>query len=112
MRAENPSASWKLYVLSKNALPGALEAAAAGGCDWNICPYSCQEDHNILWWRGGGTTRCCGWGWRWHPRRARGLIRQLGGRTSCALKHDVTHIWRSEEHTSELQSLRHLVCRL
>src|SRR5436853_5216236 len=23
-----------------------------------------------------------------------------------------THQWRSEEHTSELQSLRHLVCRL
>src|SRR5437899_9279022 len=23
-----------------------------------------------------------------------------------------THMWRSEEHTSELQSLRHLVCRL
>src|SRR5437899_8925304 len=23
-----------------------------------------------------------------------------------------THSWRSEEHTSELQSLRHLVCRL
>src|SRR5258705_1902069 len=24
----------------------------------------------------------------------------------------VCHAWRSEEHTSELQSLRHLVCRL
>src|SRR5262245_62222832 len=24
----------------------------------------------------------------------------------------VTHVFRSEEHTSELQSLRHLVCRL
>src|SRR5437899_8372734 len=26
--------------------------------------------------------------------------------------HDTSHHFRSEEHTSELQSLRHLVCRL
>src|SRR5205814_8364338 len=33
---------------------------------------------------------------------------------SAVLLIDVSHVWstRSEEHTSELQSLRHLVCRL
>src|ERR1039458_7216928 len=30
----------------------------------------------------------------------------------CALAHAVSGFRRSEEHTSELQSLRHLVCRL
>src|SRR5258705_1136767 len=37
-------------------------------------------------------------------RRARRLLRPHGER--------VAHGGRSEEHTSELQSLRHLVCRL
>src|SRR5205814_6385526 len=40
----------------------------------------------------------------------------LGGRTTkSALKSSMDHVFRlarSEEHTSELQSLRHLVCRL
>src|SRR5438045_6140273 len=32
--------------------------------------------------------------------------------TSCAPRESARRIARSEEHTSELQSLRHLVCRL
>src|SRR5262245_64633312 len=32
--------------------------------------------------------------------------------TNYALLHEASHGNRSEEHTSELQSLRHLVCRL
>src|SRR5256884_7336129 len=30
----------------------------------------------------------------------------------CAQTHPVSTLWRSEEHTSELQSRLHLVCRL
>src|SRR5437899_9366042 len=39
------------------------------------------------------------------PRRARGRRRRVRPRGASGLR-------RSEEHTSELQSLRHLVCRL
>src|SRR5947199_7358825 len=45
-------------------------------------------------------------------------IYYVGGRAVAALvygrqKHVINvFVWRSEEHTSELQSLRHLVCRL
>src|SRR5262245_64892754 len=47
-------------------------------------------------------------GLRREPRSERSL---LSCRPETA---DVTYrrVWRSEEHTSELQSLRHLVCRL
>src|ERR1035441_5125205 len=39
---------------------------------------------------------------RWGPRKLKRILeRDQPGR-----------LWRSEEHTSELQSLRHLVCRL
>src|SRR5258705_12577981 len=36
----------------------------------------------------------------------------LPGRLGCASRQGVRPLRRSEEHTSELQSLRHLVCRL
>src|SRR5437899_9242183 len=39
-----------------------------------------------------------------------GLL-ELGGRSQAGLGRAMQS-WRSEEHTSELQSLRHLVCRL
>src|SRR5258705_10829511 len=41
----------------------------------------------------------------WSPRRLLGTSRKCGMESSWTLH-------RSEEHTSELQSLRHLVCRL
>src|ERR1039458_6415158 len=36
----------------------------------------------------------------------------LGSRSPLPSAHALVHVERSEEHTSELQSLRHLVCRL
>src|ERR1039458_10423831 len=36
---------------------------------------------------------------------------RLGGKVRNRTLSNLSH-WRSEEHTSELQSLRHLVCRL
>src|SRR5947199_6219339 len=38
------------------------------------------------------------------------VLKNWESRASVALERDA--VWRSEEHTSELQSLRHLVCRL
>ena len=35
-----------------------------------------------------------------------------GAIDTCGFKKDGFYFYRSEEHTSELQSLRHLVCRL
>src|SRR5439155_9808096 len=55
-----------------------------------------------------GTPRCrtCrAWSQSWRPWRAAG-----GG--TCQGRHDCDHARRSEEHTSELQSRGHLVCRL
>src|SRR5258705_1370202 len=52
-------------------------------------------------------------------RAAGGLVTGVAGRCSgalrsmhCAWVADSQNAERSEEHTSELQSLRHLVCRL
>src|SRR5947199_4560235 len=50
--------------------------------------------------------------------RARAILLTLSGWTSrqiaeaFGVREDTVRFWRSEEHTSELQSLRHLVCRL
>src|ERR1035441_2051960 len=52
------------------------------------------------------------------PRRCPGLAQHFGRELYRAMasepeyKHAVGNSHRSEEHTSELQSLRHLVCRL
>src|SRR5205814_3445729 len=45
-----------------------------------------------------------------HPPARRRRVRAAPGRVEP--RHPVPHHQRSEEHTSELQSLRHLVCRL
>src|ERR1035441_3748832 len=56
--------------------------------------------------------------WRWSGRGFRLAICRESRRPSATrtaaqaeLSRPLPH-WRSEEHTSELQSLRHLVCRL
>src|SRR5205814_9298555 len=41
-----------------------------------------------------------------------GAATGAGGRASCGRERAAPGCARSEEHTSELQSLRHLVCRL
>src|SRR2546422_6375469 len=41
----------------------------------------------------------------------RKLLRPRAFAPDCILR-DWSHLWRSEEHTSELQSRLHLVCRL
>src|SRR5205814_8649486 len=54
------------------------------------------------------------------PAQGRCLRRQRRAQVLAGLVHDAAHLGgrlggdarRSEEHTSELQSLRHLVCRL
>src|SRR5262245_64616149 len=45
-------------------------------------------------------------------RGARSRGRLAGGRAERAVEAHAARVCRSEEHTSELQSLRHLVCRL
>src|SRR5262245_63553181 len=58
--------------------------------------------------------------WRRRPRGTRqadgGCAGSLGADHLCGAlrqcRRRAPHRWRSEEHTSELQSLRHLVCRL
>src|SRR5258705_1279649 len=40
------------------------------------------------------------------------LWTRFGSSLYSLLNQNVTNLFRSEEHTSELQSLRHLVCRL
>src|SRR5687767_15204069 len=59
--------------------------------------------------RGGGPSRRSSTA----PRRRRRADRRLGGRLgSCAAWEGASVSRRSEEHTSELQSLAYLVCRL
>src|SRR2546430_13464639 len=51
--------------------------------------------------------------WRRGPRRPRGQIRcQQKGDWCCADARERHELFRSEEHTSELQSQSNLVCRL
>src|SRR5205814_3910546 len=84
---------------------------------YNICFVSLQEKHCSL------LVRCNG------ERNSHALysVRRDSAGTNCALpqndhrltRHKLSHgsgerkwqLSRSEEHTSELQSLRHLVCR-
>src|SRR5205814_5293746 len=54
---------------------------------------------------------------RWGPRGAastsrRSAVRKLRRIHQKGYPQNPPYKWRSEEHTSELQSLRHLVCRL
>src|SRR5262245_64225331 len=50
--------------------------------------------------------------WRRLEREGRLLLESTGNNTDCTLNFVPKMDARSEEHTSELQSLRHLVCRL
>src|SRR5262245_64813590 len=67
----------------------------------------------LISWR---VTRA-GAGWWGNSQPAEGSFDALNGFDGVAgleyeLYQDLTIPYRSEEHTSELQSLRHLVCRL
>src|SRR5437899_9949836 len=46
------------------------------------------------------------------PREHKSIGGNLDSSGSCSLRRNGLASMRSEEHTSELQSLRHLVCRL
>src|SRR5262245_62907503 len=64
----------------------------------------CRADHSARQKRRGGKA---------HPdRRAHPRHISLPPASSMRETSPRTAAWRSEEHTSELQSLRHLVCRL
>src|SRR5438045_8055662 len=58
------------------------------------------------------TTRCAGPGGRARLPRNPCLPEHLAHASVLVPAHQDARIGRSEEHTSELQSLRHLVCRL
>src|SRR5258705_9644258 len=47
-----------------------------------------------------------------HPISAWSISSRTRSSLGCDTPKDTRRPWRSEEHTSELQSLRHLVCRL
>src|SRR5262245_64934926 len=84
-------------------------------------------------WGRSGRSVTCSTGSRWSPRRWTMDLAEKASQTADAVKQLKTnwvasepdnadikiqlYFWRedalrSEEHTSELQSLRHLVCRL
>src|SRR5437899_1441819 len=78
---------------------------------WRVIIRTAVRSGDRLAWRGAKESR-----WQAQllrtapPRRWRKRPRCLWPRqTHCSSAHVQ---WRSEEHTSELQSLRHLVCRL
>src|SRR5262245_64300283 len=58
-----------------------------------------------VWATRSATARDTAWGWK--CTRSRGSRNRRGGCPTLR-----SNRGRSEEHTSELQSLRHLVCRL
>src|SRR5438045_4671415 len=71
---------------------------------WDIAHRGLQNTNGLRPLRSSPFVICYGYGHRsWHQDAIR-LFGLLGGRCSI--------LTRSEEHTSELQSLRHLVCRL
>src|SRR5205814_10521015 len=86
----------------------------------HLCPYTTLFRSSGLTLRGGGRTARLRlrvsefahgpWTHRGHQAARR---RDPAGRCQSTLRAAVRHaLYRSEEHTSELQSLRHLVCRL
>src|SRR5205814_5482749 len=108
---------------------------------WCACPgpASARMRRAFLAWSslvkraaGTGTGECgnsrqrtprCGVEWRASQHRGvecgadhrcvTGLAdAEARGQSADAGQETVQYFWRSEEHTSELQSLRHLVCRL
>src|SRR5438093_786390 len=96
-------------------------AAPAGFQDRNrgsdagprTCGIACETYIRFACTEGGAESERCGT--RQRPsRRARGSARRRGGAGSSAPPRRTSRAprWRSEEHTSELQSLTKLVCRL
>src|SRR5205823_12158518 len=92
----NDTATTDIYTLSlHDALP---ISARAGGNETPGPPASYSRRA-----RGRQTPAAPPWTWQSQARRSTRRVRRLRSQT-CAL--------RSEEHTSELQSLAYLVCRL
>src|ERR1035441_10817512 len=89
--------------------------AALGRVTSTTCPTSLAPVRIRVWEDNG--TFCITWASIFCPTLAflaSSVVRSITGMTvpagiSCAVKPEAT---RSEEHTSELQSLRHLECRL
>src|SRR5205814_8310690 len=98
-----PPPAPEIYTLSlHDALPISDRDRAAFPCSAGVRPAVpvCLYRH-----RRAGLAQL-----RVAPRRARHLERQNLRTPAQSLRR--TAVRRSEEHTSELQSLRHLVCRL
>src|SRR6185437_16322041 len=104
---------------------------------YSTCSYSREEDEDILDWvvdeldatgcrlelnpewnivESGGNRKT--WGYRFYPDRLNGegffiaCLRKNGGGSYSVPRRTARTDARSEEHTSELQSLAYLVCRL
>src|ERR1039458_3078347 len=87
-------------VLWIKASAGLSEGVATESAGADAAGCECGEDP-LCPFRQAGTLR----------KSARSTLRQLDLRPEQKLRM-ITPMIRSEEHTSELQSLRHLVCRL
>src|SRR5262245_64482834 len=75
-------------------------------------PRSTLFPYTTLFRSGAHSSRCWEEGSS-DPRRLQFLGQRAAGSDDLLLqKAATTNVKRSEEHTSELQSLRHLVCRL
>src|ERR1039458_9965683 len=64
----------------------------------------CERSGTPFQWRSSLRAIVC-----WGAARPASAGKRPGSRTAALM---ISISWRSEEHTSELQSLRHLVCRL
>src|SRR5205814_10277490 len=100
------SASVFVIVRSSSVRQSTLSASATRdrSATPSACPR-CERNRRLPARRAGGRAAC--------SSRCRAAPRASPRRSSCATAPRSTSTRpRSEEHTSELQSLRHLVCRL
>src|ERR1039458_10636001 len=116
MRPFDRSQNRTQIIMKRNLLPGLmtllavplLAAEANPQADVKNAPAGLGSHTNYSW----RTTVEAGNNSRFRPGPTEGKTEKGGYTTLWMSFGDNTNQARSEEHTSELQSLRHLVCRL
>src|ERR1035438_9442022 len=104
-----------LIVGSTLCMALAKSLCLISNCSTDVWP-NCQSPHGSLPTPQSFTSYGCGWPLAARQRPIGVVTAPLTYSTSCAADQaspkPALTVMRSEEHTSELQSLRHLVCRL